>query len=226
MKVFYLIPHSEVGDVIKNINPTPDIELTKLNLLNTKLPPSKILDIYTNVDKINKVKDGISDNNLTSQKLDEQKTNDEKHTNENVDAIVKINDVISTKEEKNDADNSTDWYKTTSAVVNGLPLITRSNALDLVNTLITSKHISLKEYTVTYIKTGVTIELSSFLRCIFLVKTPIKGYEKFFRAIIQLIPNSYIRNDKLSKLKDNEDINISMGSGQKNLKPFTWILFK
>ena len=45
MKVFYSIPQSDVGDVIRNTL-SLNTELSKTTLSNSTLPPSKILDIY------------------------------------------------------------------------------------------------------------------------------------------------------------------------------------
>ena len=56
MRVFYFIPQSDVGDVIQNIL-SSNTELSKTTLLNTTLPSNKILDIYNNVNKINREKD-------------------------------------------------------------------------------------------------------------------------------------------------------------------------
>ena len=62
-------------------------------MLNSDLPPNKILHTYTctNVNKINRVKDEHNDNNLKIQKLNEKKCYDEKLSNSNVDGILKIN---------------------------------------------------------------------------------------------------------------------------------------
>ena len=60
--------------------------------MNSDLPPNKILDIYTNVNKINREKDENNDNNLKIQKSDEKKINDEKHSIKIVDGIEKIDE--------------------------------------------------------------------------------------------------------------------------------------
>ena len=66
-------PQSDVGDVIKNINASASIELTKSTLLNSKLQPNKILDEYSNVNKIYRFKDEINDSNLKIKIIDRVK---------------------------------------------------------------------------------------------------------------------------------------------------------
>ena len=60
-----------LGMLLKN-KLSSNTELSKMILLNSDLPPNKILDIYTNVNKINRVKDEVNDNILKIQKLDDK----------------------------------------------------------------------------------------------------------------------------------------------------------
>ena len=68
MKILYLILQSDVWDVIKNLNASSTTELSKSTLCNSDLPPNKILDTYTNVNKMNRIKYDLHDNNLKIQK--------------------------------------------------------------------------------------------------------------------------------------------------------------
>ena len=56
--------------------------------MNSELPSNRILDAYSNINKINRVKDEVND--IRIQKMDENKFNNEKHSNGNADGIVKI----------------------------------------------------------------------------------------------------------------------------------------
>ena len=55
MKVFYLVPQSEIGNVVKNKS-SSHTEIANSTLLNNVLPPNKILDIYSNMNRINRKK--------------------------------------------------------------------------------------------------------------------------------------------------------------------------
>ena len=83
--------------------------------------------------------------------------------------------------------------------------------------LMEEKHVTLNEsYTITYIKTGMNIDLQEFLLGVFVMKAAINQQQVFFKTIMNHIPNNIIINSKLINLKENQDINISVGSGQKH----------
>ena len=85
--------------------------------VNSELPPTFILDIYNIVNKINRVKDIINDNKSKIQKF-----NDEKHSNEKVDSIVKADG----KHENRPESSLSDWYQIIITFINVLPTITRT----------------------------------------------------------------------------------------------------
>ena len=71
--------------------------------------------------------------------------------------------------------------------------------------------------TITHMKTGMNIPIQEFLRLIIVMNSNVKEYEVFFQLIINHIPNELIRNPKLIKLKEIQDI-ANIG------EPFKWFL--
>ena len=60
--------------------------------MNSDLSPDKILDIQANANKMNREKDENNHINFEILKSDEKKLNDVKHSSENVDGIVKLDE--------------------------------------------------------------------------------------------------------------------------------------
>ena len=142
---------------------------------------------------------------------------DEKHVSENLDSIV-----------KDDKTHKTDMNENIISVISmvlGRDL--RSKAFDLIQLLINEKCISFNEnYTITHLKTDMTIPIQEFLRLIFVVNSNVKEYEVFFQMIINDIPIEVIRNRKLIKFKEIQVIANSISGTPSNDKPFKWISFK
>ena len=207
MKVFYLVPQNEIDNIVKNKSTSSHTEIVKSTLLNNVLPPNKILDIYSNINRVNREKSELDDKNL----------NIDKHTSEKLDmeGDIKV-------EEKS---KFIQWYAVNS-IVNSLPLIARKDAVEFLELLLKQKHIVLNEnFTITNLKNGIHIEIHDLLKGIFVIKASIKNNRKFFDEIMEYIPNKIIRNVKLLNYKDNDDIDVSYG-GNITLKNFNWILFK
>ena len=212
MKVFYLVPQSEIDNVVKNKS-SSHTEIAKSTLLNNVLPPNKILDIYSNINRINREK---SESNKEMIELDGKKLNVDKQTSEKMDTEGNIK-----VEEKS---KFIEWYAINS-IVNSLPLIARKDAVEFLELLLKQKHIVLNEnFTITNLKSGIHIEIHDLLKGIFVIKASIKNNRKFFDDIMEYIPHKIIRNVKLLNSKDNDDVDVSYG-GNITLKNFKWILF-
>ena len=142
---------------------------------------------------------------------------DEKLVSENLDSIV-----------KDDKTHNTDMNEYIISVISMvLARDLRTKAFDLIQLLINEKCISFNEnYTITHLKTDMTIPIEDFLRMIFVVNSNVKEYEVFFQMIINDIPIEMIRNRKMIKLKEIQGIVNSIGGIPNNDKPFKWISFK
>ena len=146
--------------------------------------------------------------------------NDEKHVSENLDSSV--------KDDKTQKITLTEWDENIISVISMvLGKGSRSKAFDLIKLLISEKHINFNEnYTITHLKTDMDIPIQEFLRFIFVMNANVKEYEVFFKMIINHIPIELIRNPKLIKLKENQDITKLIGGTSNIDKPFKWLLFK
>ena len=105
-----------------------------------------------------------------------------------------------------------------------LPEDTKAKLYVLMKFLLKEKHITLNNtYIKTYLKTGVYVELQDFFRGVFVLK--VKEHWMFFEAVMNHIPNNFIRNSKLINLKENQDINKSIGSGYNFFEKFQLDIF-
>ena len=149
-----MIPKSDVYNIVKNTLST-NTELSKTTLFNSTLPPIKILDIYSNVNKINREKD---ENNFKMQESDCKKINVDKQTSENVDTDVKLN-TGELKDEQKSQSKFQEWY-----AINSIVLMARKDVIELMEELLREKHIVLNtNFTLTHSKTGINIDINDFL---------------------------------------------------------------
>ena len=183
-------------------------------MLNSALPPNKILDIYSNVNRINREKD---ESNKKMIKLDEKKLNIDKQTSDK-----QTNEKMDIKDESET--KYSEWHAINS-VVNSLPIEARKDAIEFLEDLLKHEHIVLnKNFTISNLKTDLHIDINEFLRGIFMMKSNIRNNHQFFNEIMEYIPHKIIRNVKLLSYKENTDLNMSIG-GKNPVKKFKWILF-
>ena len=133
-------------------------------MLNSVLPPNKISDIYSNINKINREK---AESNKEMIELDGKKLNIDKLTSEKMNIEGKLIRANIQDEEKS---KFTEWYPINS-IVNSLPLIARKDEVEILENLLKQKHIVFNEnFTITNLKTGMHIEVHDFLKGIFVIK--------------------------------------------------------
>ena len=97
-----------------------------------------------------------------------KKCYDEKHLNENVNRIVKIDEKNMRKTES----TSSDWNENIVTVINIIVSTgSRSKAYNLIKVLLREKYITMNEnYATTYLKTGMNISYKIFMGNIFYEK--------------------------------------------------------